>query len=258
MLNFMQQAARSCGPILLEAAEVANCVSEKEGQRNFVTTYDVKVQGILRQMLLERWPEAHFLGEEGEVKEDSMHGLAFIVDPIDGTTNFIKGYRCSAVCIAAAQDGVVQCGVVYDPYTDAMFTAEKGKGAFLNGKPIHASGRRLAEGLVCLGTASYYAELTDHTFKLARALFDNALDLRRSGSAALDMCYVACGRAELMFEDRLWPWDHAAAALIVHEAGGRASQISGEPLPLDRSSSIVAAAPRAYEDFYAKGLDRIG
>lgn len=257
MLTFMQQAARSVGPILLEAAQIADSVSEKEGQRNFVTTYDVKVQGMLRQALLGRWPEAHFLGEEGEVKEDSMHGLAFIVDPIDGTTNFIKGYRCSAVCIAAAQDGVVQCGVVYDPYSDSMFIAERGKGAFLNGKPIHVADRGLKNGLICLGTGSYYAELTDHTFKLARALFDEALDLRRSGSAALDMCYVACGRAELMFEERLWPWDHAAAALIVHEAGGRASEISGAPLPLDRSSSIVAASARAYEDFFSKGLDRI-
>lgn len=257
MLSYIMETVKSCGPMLLRATQVAQSVSEKEGQRNFVTTYDKQVQQTLRKALLGRWPEAHFMGEEGDNQEDTLHGLAFVVDPIDGTTNFIKGYRASTVCVAALQDGEAICGVVYDPYTDSLFAAEKGRGAWLNGEPIHVSSRRLSEGLVCLGTSSYYAELTDHTFVMARALFDAALDLRRSGSAALDMCYVACGRAELMYEEKLWPWDHAAAALIVREAGGKTGQLSGEPLPFDRSSSIVAGAPRAYDDFFEKGLNRL-
>ncbi len=257
MLSYLVNAVRQCGPVLLEAEEIGRNVAEKDGPRNFVTAYDVKVQAMLREQLLSRWPDAHFVGEEGDCQDDARHGLAFIVDPIDGTTNFIKGYRASAISVAAAQDGQTICGVVYDPYTDSLFTAERGRGAWLNDRPIQVSKRGLAEGLVCLGTALYYPEERDRTFALARALFDASLDLRRSGSAALDLCYVACGRAELMTEARLCPWDYAAAGLIVTEAGGCISDLSGQPLPLDRKSSVLAGTPRAYCEFFQKGMDRL-
>lgn len=255
MLKILEEAARQGGAAIRSAEAIG--VTEKDGRRNLVTQYDVKVQELLRRELLARWPEAHFVGEEGDARDDALHGLAFIVDPIDGTLNFVRGYRASAVSIAAARDGEVVCGVVYDPYTDTMFGAEKGKGAQCNGKDIHVSGNGLAESVVCFGTASYYADTFDRTFRLARALFDQAVDLRRSGSAALDLCYVACGRADVMFEARLCPWDHAAAGLIVTEAGGCVSRLSGAPVSLTEKCSVLAAAPRAYREFFEKGLDRV-
>ena len=149
------------------------------------------------------------------------------------------------------------CGVVYDPYSDTLFAAEKGKGARQNGIPIHVSEKGLADSIVCFGTASYYPETFERTFRLARALFDVTMDMRRSGSAALDLCYVAAGRADLMFEARLCPWDHAAAGLIVTEAGGCVSRLSGAPVSLAGKCSVLAGAPRAWQEFFDKGLDRI-
>lgn len=255
MLKTLKAAARHGGAII-RSAEAAR-VTEKDGRRNLVTEYDVQVQEMLRTRLLEAYPDAHFLGEEGDEQDDALHGLAFIVDPIDGTANFVRGYRASAVSIAAAQDGEVICGVVYDPYTDTLFAAEKGCGAWENDTPIHVSDNGLAESIVCLGTASYYPDTFEQTFRLARALFDAAMDFRRSGSAALDLCYVAAGRADLMFEARLCPWDYAAAGLIVTEAGGRISQLSGAPLRLDGKCSVLAGAPRVWQEFFDKGLDKI-
>lgn len=257
MLKTLEAAARSGGAVILAADRIG--VTEKGGdRRNLVTQYDVRVQELLRAQLLAAYPEAHFIGEEGgEQEEDALHGLAFIADPIDGTANFVRGYRASAVSIAAAQDGEIVCGVVYNPYLDTMFAAERGKGAWENGKPIHVTDNGIADSIVCLGTASYYPDTFEQTFRLARALFDAAIDVRRSGSAALDLCYVAAGCADVMFEARLCPWDHAAAGLIVTEAGGRIGQISGAPVSLTEKCSILAAAPRAWEEFFEKGLDKL-
>lgn len=256
MRKTLEAAARCGGDMILAADHIG--ATEKDGRRNLVTQYDVQVQGMLRTRLLEAYPEAHFIGEEGEaMKGDALHGLVFIVDPIDGTANFVRGYRASAVSIAAVRDGQVACGVVYDPYSDTLFAAEKGKGAWQNGIPIHVSGNGLADSIVCFGTASYYPETFGRTFRLARALFDLTMDMRRSGSAALDLCYVAAGRADLMFEARLCPWDHAAAGLIVTEAGGCVSRLSGAPVSLAEKCSVLAGAPHAWQEFFDKGLDRI-
>lgn len=255
MLSYLMELVRSCGPLLRRAGELS--ISAKEGPRNFVTSYDVQVQNLLREKLLARWPDAHFVGEEGGAQDWTLRGLAFIADPIDGTTNFIKDYRASAVSLAAVRDGQAVGGVVYDPYTDSLFAAEKGRGATLNGRAIRASDSGLDDSLVCIGMSPYYPDETERTFVLARALFEQALDLRRSGSAALDLCYVACGRAGLMLELRLSPWDHAAAGLILAEAGGKITDMAQKPLPLDRPSAVVAGGPRAWKDFFAKGLDRL-
>lgn len=210
MLEKLIDIAREGGEIILSAGQIAQATSQKGSARDLVTAYDVQVQALLRDRLLGLWPQAGFVGEEDGMQGDALHGLVFIVDPIDGTANFVKGYRCSAVSIAAAQDGEVICGVVYDPYTDSMFAAARGRGASLNGSPLHvAEGEdgRLENGLVCVGTASYYPALFDRTFRLMRALFDAAMDLRRAGSAALEICSVACGRTVLMAEARVNPWD---------------------------------------------------
>lgn len=235
------EAVRSCGTIMLEAEQIKESVIEKEGRANFVTAYDNRVQQELEAQMAEILPEAVFLGEEGdEEKPDALKGLVFIADPIDGTTNFIKGYRQSAISLALAEDGEVTMGVIYNPYTDELFSAQKGGGAFLNGEPIRVSSQTLEMGIVVFGTALYYRELTEPTFRTARAYFDKALDIRRSGSAAVDLCTIAAGRAELFFECKLQPWDYAAGSLIVQEAGGTITTMDHTPITLDRPCSILA------------------
>ena len=257
MRESIQNILREAGQMMLEAKNIENAVQEKEGPANFVTRYDVAVQQLLRQKLLALRPNAHFVGEEGDARDDVLHGEAFIVDPIDGTTNFIKHYDASAVSVALTRDGEVVMGATYNPYRDEFFYAEKGRGATCNGKVISVAESDLAQSLVCFGTSPYYPELIPRTFALAQALLTHALDLRRSGSAVIDICDVARGRIGLMFELKLSPWDYAAASLILTEAGGRISQLDGTPLVFHHPCSVLAATPRAYRDFFGRELNHI-
>ena len=185
-------------------------------------------------------PDAHFVGEEGSTQSFAPIGKFFIVDPIDGTTNFIKDYRFSCISVALVVDGVAELGVVYNPSADEMFSARRGQGAFCNGNRLRVSDEPLENGIVVFGTAPYHEALKEKTFKLAYAYFRKAMDVRRSGSAALDLCTIAAGRAELFFELVLSPWDYAAGGLIVTEAGGLISDCYGQPLAYDRPCSVLA------------------
>ena len=150
LLEKIADAVRECGEIMLNADRTGNYVDEKGGHANFVTIYDKKVQEELKKKLFEILPEAVFVGEEDDMHASIKKGLAFIVDPIDGTTNFIKDYNTSAISVGLANDGQAYMGVVYNPYLNEMFTAEKGKGAYLNGKPIHVSKQPLSNGIVVI------------------------------------------------------------------------------------------------------------
>ena len=240
LLKEIVNAVRACGVIILNADRTKSCIDEKAGHANFVTTYDKKVQSELQTKLLAILPEAVFVGEEEDVHALVKDGYAFIVDPIDGTTNFIKDYHASAISVGLAKDGERYMGVVYNPYLDEMFTAVKGQGAFLNGKPIHVSDQPLENGVVIFGTAPYYEELAKVSFDMAYEYFRKALDVRRSGSAAIDLCNVAAGRAELFFELRLCPWDYAAGSLIVEEAGGVVTKIDGGEITLNEGCGVLA------------------
>ena len=210
---------RDCGQLVKDADRHNLHVDAKAGHANFVTDYDKKVQDRLKGGLLKIMPDAHFMGEEGTTQEFSPKGKFFIVDPIDGTA---------------------ELGAIYNPYLDEMFTAMRGQGAFCNGKRIQVSSEPLENGIVIFGTSPYNEELSERSFKLAYSYFRKSIDVRRTGSAALDMCSVAAGRAELFFELSLSPWDYAAGALIVEEAGGIVTDIDGNALVYDRKSSILA------------------
>lgn len=243
---------RKCGQIMLDAEKIKDSVVAKEGHGNFVTIYDKKIQDILEEKLTALVPESRFMGEEttdtcevgtkaaGSYMLDYDRGLVFIVDPIDGTTNFIKGYRNSAVSVGLLKDGEPYMAAVYNPYMDEMFTAVKGGGTFVNGMPVRVSENRLADGITVFGTAIYYDGSAEPTFKRAFEYFTHSLDIRRSGSAAIDLCTIAAGRAELFFEMRLQPWDYAAGALLVTEAGGSITQLDGSAITFDRPCSILA------------------
>lgn len=244
ILEQIIDVVRECGTIILQADRGHTNTEVKEGRANFVTAYDKAVQEALREKLLTIHPQAHFVGEEEDVHESIAHGDAFIVDPIDGTTNFVKDYECSVISVAMTRDGEQEIGVIYHPYLDEMFYAQRGQGAFCNGKRIHASDKPLSEGLTLFGSAPYYPELIDESFRVLRMCFDRSLDVRRSGSAAWDLCCIAAGRAELYFELRLQPWDYAAGSLIVKEAGGCVSRVEGGEIDLTGACSVLAVGSK--------------
>ncbi len=231
---------RDCGLFIKDIDRQSLHIDAKSGRADLVTQYDKQVQERLRKGLLEIKPDAHFVGEEGSTQTFAPVGKFFIVDPIDGTTNFIKDYHFSCISVALVIDNAAELGVIYNPYTDEMFYAQRGQGAFCNGKRLHVSNEPLENGIVVFGTAPYHEELNEKTFQLAYSYFKKALDIRRSGSAALDLCTIAAGRAELFFELFLSPWDYAAGALIVTEAGGLVSDCDGHPLVYDRPCSVLA------------------
>ena len=233
-----------CGQMMKAADPGDFVVDEKEGKANFVTSYDRKIQAEIQMRFREVFPDAVFVGEEEESHARLRAGDAFIVDPIDGTTNFMKDYHASCISVGLVRDGQRFAGVVYNPYLEEVFYAQKGLGAYCNGKRIRVSEEPLEHALVIFGTAPYYPEYGRQTFELAWKYFEKALDLRRSGSAALDLCNVAAGRAELYFEYVLSPWDFAAGSLIVEEAGGRVTTLDGGPLPLKEKCSVLASNGR--------------
>ena len=239
--NLVRRASR----IMLEAKDIWSTVDAKGGRQNFVTDYDKRVQEVLQTGLAEILPEALFMGEESDSDVNISSGWAWIVDPIDGTTNFIKGFNMSAISVALVKDAQPQMGLIYNPYADELFAAVSGMGARMNQKPIRVSENELHDGVVIVGTAPYYPELVDASFEIARYYFDRCIDIRRSGSCALDLCNVACGRAELYVEQRVYPWDYAAGALIVKEAGGKVTVIDGNTLQYQAYSSVKASNMQA-------------
>lgn len=240
VLEEIISAAKECGQVMLEADRAEIGIKDKAGRANFVTKYDCMIQKMLQEKLSEILPEAEFLGEEEDCQINKNAEFIFVVDPIDGTTNFIKDYHMSCVSIGLIRDGKRYLGVVYNPYLKETFYAIKGDGAFLNGEPIHVSGEDMENGIVLFGSSPYNAELAKASFDLAYEYFQKCLDIRRSGSAALDLCAVAAGRAEIFFELILSPWDFAAGALIVEEAGGVITTLDGNEVPSLEKSPMLA------------------
>ena len=240
IIEKINAAILDAGNIILQADRSTETVTEKAGHANFVTSYDKAVQEMLQERLLQILPEAVFVGEEEDVHAQIKDGYSFIIDPIDGTTNFIRDMHCSTISIGLLFQGEPVYAAIYNPYLQELYTAEKGQGAFLNGQPIHVSEKPLSESIILFGTSPYYPELAKKSFELLINLFNRALDVRRFGSAAYDLCMVAAGRAELFFEMQLSPWDYAAGALIVKEAGGTATQLNGEPLSYGHPCSVLA------------------
>ena len=180
----IEEVAKEAGQIMLAAS--APEVKEKSGHANFCTETDEKIQEFLIGKLSDILPEASFLGEEeGQdiFTEKMTHGFTFVIDPIDGTSNFIYGYRPSLVSIALLKEGKPYIGVVYNPFDDEMYHAQAGCGAYMNGKRISSSPAPLSDSLTVFGTAPYYVELQDRTFEIVKRLMPRCVDVRRSGTA---------------------------------------------------------------------------
>ena len=244
----IESILRQAGKLLLSSQ--AKQVEKKTGDANFVTEWDVTIQKFLQEKLSELFPEAAFFGEEDT--EGNLHGLGkgytFIIDPIDGTTNFIFGYRHSCISVALALGEELVAGFVYNPYSEELFRGQKGQGAYLNGQRLVMENREVSRGIVSFGCARYQATDIDHLFSVVKELFFRSLSIRDGGSAAIDLCRVSSGSNVAYLELKLQPYDFAAAALLIREAGGIITQLDGSPVTLDQPCSILAGTPAAHRE----------
>jgi len=235
-LGVALEAAREAGAILLEESKVPQKISYK-GEVDLVTEADVRSERLITARLREAFPDHQITGEElgeGEAPPEAPR-YRWLVDPLDGTTNFAHGFPVFAVSIGLVEEGEPVAGVVYNPSADEMFSARRGGGARLNGNPIHVSRvSQLAFSLVGTGFPTHNRSETPNM----RYYWEYTLrshGVRRAGAAALDLCSVACGRFEAFWEFGLKPWDTAAGILLVREAGGRVTDFEGHPFhPGDR------------------------
>lgn len=253
MYKKIEQLARHAGKIMLEAVNAESLSSEKSSNSDIVTEYDMRIQNFLVKELRILYPNAKFLGEEGESKlsaDDYLNGEVFIIDPIDGTTNFVRGFFKSAVSIAYAINSEVVYGCCYIPYCDELYTAEKGKKALCNGNEINCATREIQHSIVSVGTTPYEKEkYCNATFGIMQAFYKSAMDVRRFGSAVIDLLDVACGKSDLYCELSLSPWDFAAAGFIAQTAGATVTAMNGNELRFDKRHSVLAASEKCREFF---------
>ena len=239
MLDQLIAIVRQAGDMIRNVHDIEKDTKEKTGASDLVTKYDVAVQAFLKKELLALAPDADFFGEEGE--HDALtKPWVFVVDPIDGTTNFVRNMLYSNIAVALVHEGCVEYGVVYNPFTNEMFAARRGGGATMNGRPIHVSDRDMSHAITMCGSTIYDRSYTDRSFAIMRQLYDMGLDFRRFGSAEIDLCYVASGRVDVFFECRLSPWDYAAGSLILTEAGGSITRLDGTLVDPYHAGSVWA------------------
>ncbi len=232
--------ARRAGALQLESFRRGVAVSHK-GAIDLVTDVDVAVERMFRETIAREFPEHLVLAEELGGPPEGADAPTWIFDPIDGTTNYAHGLPFFCVSIALEVEHQLEIGVVYDPTRDEMFTAELGGGAFLNGIPLQvAAAPRLLDAVLCTGFPYDVHQTLDEIIELFSAFVGRARGVRRFGSAALDLCYVAAGRLDGFWEQRLHPWDVAAGALLVQEAGGRVTDFHGAAFR-PRHHQVVAA-----------------
>lgn len=265
MLNIAVKAARAASKVMIHNIERLDQLKiEKKGRADYVSEVDRQAEEIIIQTIHDAYPDHGILAEESGIqgdKDKSEH--EWIIDPLDGTTNFLHGYPVYAVSIALRVKDVLQVGVVYDPSRDELYSATKGGGAHLNNRRIRVSEtRRLADAM--LATGFPYAEMKylDPWLGSFKALVPHVAGVRRAGSAALDLAQVAAGRFDGFWEFGLNIWDIAAGVLLIQEAGGFCSDMRGEQRMLE-TGHIIGGNPKLFVKIqtlvkeHAKGLDNI-
>ncbi len=224
--------AREAGRLIL-SFKMADKNVRKKGAVNLVTAADIASQDLVVSRLTAAFPDHGILAEEEGLDRGRTTEYLWIIDPLDGTTNYAHGYPIFGVSIALARKGRVILGVVYDPLADELFAAEKGKGALLNDTPIGVSETaELDDALLATGVPYWIREKPEGIMAKFKAFSVRAQGVRRAGAASLDMCALACGRVDGFWEEGLAPWDTAAGGLIVEEAGGRLTRLNGQPFDI--------------------------
>ncbi|MBR4308369.1 MAG: inositol monophosphatase [Oscillospiraceae bacterium] len=242
MYRAMEEIVRQAGELLLSAHDIETSVKVKTLACDLVTVYDKAVQDYLCKELLAAYPDAGIYAEEEDLCDIDGKTRYFIIDPIDGTANFVRQLHHSCISVGLYEEGKIIAAVVYNPYAREMFTAALGQGAYLNGQRLHMTQVDLDHSLVLFGSAIYYRETVPATIRLVEELLPRVLDFRRGGSAALDLCYLAAGKADLFFEACLRPWDYAAGSLMVTEAGGIVTALDGSTLRFYDRCSVAAGS----------------
>lgn len=239
-VNVAIEAARLAASLMQKYANRLESIPvERKARADYVTEVDRACEHVIKDHLLKRFRDHAFLGEETGKIGDSDH--VWIVDPIDGTTNYLRGLGHYAVSIALQVKGRIEHGVIYDPSKDELFTASRGEGAFLNNHRIRVSGRESLDGAVLATAFPFrYRRLLGAYMAMFNDLFEHIEDIRRQGTSCLDLAYVACGRLDGYWELGLKPWDLAAGALMVQEAGGVVMDMAGGERWL-QSGHIIAA-----------------
>ncbi len=234
------KAARLAGPAIIDnLGRISKRDISLKMASDFVTSVDRESESIIIGTIKESFPHHLILAEES-IKESAGEEYRWIIDPLDGTTNYIHGYPVFSVSIALEYKSEIILGVVFDPLRNELFLAEKGAGAFLNGHPIRVSEiNEIKECLITTGFPFRKKEIIDSYLKLFKNIFLKVSDLRRAGSAALDLAYLACGRCDGFFEIGLSPWDIAAGSLLIEEAGGVVTDFAGGT-DYVRTGNIVA------------------
>ncbi len=246
-LNVALKLARDAGKMPMAHLGRAHTI-ERKGAINLVTEVDKLCEKMISDGIYKAFPDHDILGEEGIAKRKRSE-FCWIVDPLDGTTNYAHGFPFFGVSIALEHNGEIVCGVIYDPVRDEMFAAEKGKGATLNGEKIRVSNApSLSDSLLATGFAYSVQEpgRPDNLDNFA-AFIKTALAVRRPGAAAIDLAYVACGRLDGFWELFLKPWDIAAGVLIIREAGGKATNFDGTPIDI-YGTEILASNGRIHNE----------
>ena len=232
----------------LQLARVGRAMHvDKKGAIDLVTEVDVEVERMFRALVADRFPAHQVLAEEMGGSATVPPGPCWVFDPIDGTTNFAHGLPIFCASLALEIDGVAQVAAIYDPTREELFTAERGGGAFLNGRPIHVSGAdTLIDAMLVTGFPYDVHQRVPEIVGLFGEFVGCARAVRRLGSAALDLCYVAAGRLDGFWESDLKPWDIAGGSLVVAEAGGRVTAMDGAPFS-SRSTQILATNGRLHQ-----------
>jgi myo-inositol-1(or 4)-monophosphatase len=234
----MQSIAHEAGALLMDCFD-KHIKIEYKGDADLVTAADRKSEALIRERIHRLWPDHDVLGEEGGLS-DTGSEYRWYVDPLDGTTNFAHGYPVFCVSLALEHKDEMIAGLCFDPTRNETFTAERGKGSRLNGSPIHVSKTtKLAESLVATGFPSHKRHKNPNIYFYHQITL-RTHGVRRAGSAALDLCSVACGRFDGFWEFNLNPWDTAAGVLIVEEAGGRVTNFSGGPFQLNSRETLAS------------------
>jgi len=259
LIAAIMEACKTAGYFQLQhfRSVSSDAVSDK-GLNQLVSFVDVESEKILVEKLQKIRPEAGFITEENTAPQHADNSAVWIIDPLDGTTNFLHGLQVFSISVALMENGEITAGVVYAPAMNEMFCAEKGKGAYLNNHPIRISEtRHLKTSLIATGFPYYEFQQTSAYLALLGELMMSTHGLRRMGSAAIDLAYTACGRFDGFYETGLNAWDVAAGSLLVEEAGGKVSDFRQNSNHLF-GKQIVAATPGVYRELQPFTLSYLG
>ena len=234
----MVSIAKQAGQFIKQ--QEVHTVTEKGGAANVVTDIDVKSQHLLMKACEACLPGSSFLAEE-EGQQHIGDGFTWVIDPIDGTTNYLYGARHSCISLALYYRKQGLIGVVYNPYRDECFLGIQGQGSWCNDKPIHVSSHGFSEALVMVGTAPYDKSQADTIFDMIKELFLETRDIRRSGSAALDLCDLACGRVDAFYEHTLQPLDYGAGRIILENAQGKIEPMTASAFDELRPTGVICS-----------------